>query len=305
MLHLEHDHHFDATPAPLERVRLFELDFVDAVSTAEVADDVMARLGDTSGPGLPAVVTPNVDILCQLSGEQDPSIVSAFREAWWVLPDGQPVVAVSRLAKRPLGARLTGSDLFSDVWDRLIDSDTPAVVVANSDEVAAGLTAQHPKTAVVVPPIFDVTDHDAIEHIAQQVRREAIRLGAPIALSGLSYGKDQLIAAAIDRDWPREQQARPITLCVGASFQMHLGHRRRAPKAVQRLALEWLWRFALEPRRLFHRYFVRDRAFLGLAWRELRRRKPDDADVVRMVSPLNPSIPAPTHRRGTGERPGP
>jgi N-acetylglucosaminyldiphosphoundecaprenol N-acetyl-beta-D-mannosaminyltransferase len=39
---------------------------------------------------------------------------------------------------------------------------------------------------------------------------------------------------------------------------------------VQSIGLEWLWRLAQEPRRLAHRYLVRDRRFLGIAWRQVR-----------------------------------
>jgi len=43
---------------------------------------------------------------------------------------------------------------------------------------------------------------------------------------------------------------------VGALFDFWAGDKPRAPKLVQRLRLEWLYRLALEPRRLFRRYTV-------------------------------------------------
>ena len=54
---------------------------------------------------------------------------------------------------------------------------------------------------------------------------------------------------------------------------MYLGVTPRAPQWVQRWGLEWLYRFTLEPRRLFRRYFVTDAKFLPLVFRELRRER--------------------------------
>ena len=51
---------------------------------------------------------------------------------------------------------------------------------------------------------------------------------------------------------------------------MYTGLKKRAPRLVQRLGLEWFYRFCQEPRRLFGRYFVRDLAFLTIVVRELR-----------------------------------
>ncbi|MBL8595952.1 MAG: WecB/TagA/CpsF family glycosyltransferase, partial [Devosia sp.] len=47
----------------------------------------------------------------------------------------------------------------------------------------------------------------------------------------------------------------------------------RAPLAVQKLGLEWLFRVAQEPRRLWRRYYETNTAYVGLLWRELRERR--------------------------------
>jgi exopolysaccharide biosynthesis WecB/TagA/CpsF family protein len=47
-----------------------------------------------------------------------------------------------------------------------------------------------------------------------------------------------------------------VALCVGASIDFLTGARRRAPQWLQRLNLEWTYRLACEPRRLWRRYLV-------------------------------------------------
>lgn len=51
-------------------------------------------------------------------------------------------------------------------------------------------------------------------------------------------------------------------LCIGAALEFHLGLKRRAPSWLGRFGLEWLWRVALEPKRLGVRYFVTSWGFV-------------------------------------------
>jgi N-acetylglucosaminyldiphosphoundecaprenol N-acetyl-beta-D-mannosaminyltransferase len=50
---------------------------------------------------------------------------------------------------------------------------------------------------------------------------------------------------------------------VGAAFDFHAGLVRQAPRWIQRGGLEWLFRTAIEPRRLWKRYAVNNPAFLA------------------------------------------
>jgi len=60
---------------------------------------------------------------------------------------------------------------------------------------------------------------------------------------------------------------------VGGSFDVYGGKVARAPALVQKLGLEWLFRVAQEPRRLWRRYYETNTAYVGLLWRELRERR--------------------------------
>ena len=60
---------------------------------------------------------------------------------------------------------------------------------------------------------------------------------------------------------------------VGGAFLLYAGVDRRAPKWMRDIALEWVYRFALEPRRLFKRYFVTNTYFCYLFVREFLKRR--------------------------------
>ena len=93
----------------LTRVELFGLDFVDDTSIARVADLVLDSTPDDV-EGHPVIVTPNTDLLLQVTKTPDARIREFFAKAWCVLPDGQPIVWASRILGSQLRFRLTGSD---------------------------------------------------------------------------------------------------------------------------------------------------------------------------------------------------
>jgi N-acetylglucosaminyldiphosphoundecaprenol N-acetyl-beta-D-mannosaminyltransferase len=63
-----------------------------------------------------------------------------------------------------------------------------------------------------------------------------------------------------------------LVVGVGAAFDFHAGAKRRAPVWMRRLGLEWVFRFAAEPRRLGGRYLRTNTAFVLSAARQLARR---------------------------------
>ena len=54
-----------------------------------------------------------------------------------------------------------------------------------------------------------------------------------------------------------------VLIGVGAAFDFHSGRVRQAPRWMQRSGLEWLFRLAVEPRRLWRRYLVNNPLFVG------------------------------------------
>lgn len=253
---------------------MFGLRFTDEASVTPIADAVMADLagrGDpdpASPPGLRGVVTPNVDIVVQLDAHPTPAVAAVYRDARFVLPDGQPLVLLSRLLDTPLRARLTGSDLFAELWARVVAAQLPVLVVAASEELRGRFVAEHPGATVVVAPQLDPTGGAELARFVRDLLGP--HLGeVPLVLLGLGHPRDALMMSEIVVASGGPSEA-PFVCCLGGSAEMYFGLRRRAPEWVQRSSLEWLFRLVQEPRRLAHRYLVRDRRFFALAFGELR-----------------------------------
>jgi N-acetylglucosaminyldiphosphoundecaprenol N-acetyl-beta-D-mannosaminyltransferase len=256
----------EGTPRVRTR-RIFDLDFVDDVDVAATVDRLLApQSGDD---GEPVVFTPNVDTVVRL-GELEPSgVADRLRQSRYVLPDGQPIIWLSRLLGRPLGGRLAGSDLVPPLWHRIVDEGRRAMVVASSPDVGDALRAELPSLAVYVPPVFDEADPEAL---AEVVRASADLVDATdpeYVFLGISYPKQQLLGVALVDHVRGRGRRPPVVLMIGGALNMYVGLVPRAPLWVRRIGAEWLFRFVLEPRRLFRRYFVEDARFLAIAGREL------------------------------------
>lgn len=195
---------------------------------------------------------------------------TALAGARIVLPDGQPIVWVSRLLGGSLAARLPGSTLFPLVWRRIIDEHRRALVIAPSSEVAEGLRRQHAELATFVAPIFDAGDEAAVAGVVADCLHHIECAQPELVFIGLGFPKQELLALGIVKTLTEAGRPVPLFLLLGGSFDMHLGRVRRAPAWMQRAGLEWLYRLSREPRRLWRRYLVTDIAFIALLWAELR-----------------------------------
>ncbi|MEI2697300.1 MAG: WecB/TagA/CpsF family glycosyltransferase [Microthrixaceae bacterium] len=252
---------------------VFGLDFVASDGVTAVADALDAE-ADRREPGWRCVVTPNVDHLVRY--QRFPLEAEVAASATTVLPDGMPIVWASRLLGDPLPARLTGSDLFAEMWPRWTAERTPVVVVAATDDVAAGLASQHPGAAMLVPPLFDESDDESIANLAKAIEDESSRVDARFVVIGVSMPKHHRLAARLERMWSGIDRPTPTVMLLGASAEMHLGATSRAPGWMRRSGLEWLHRLASDPRRMARRYLVDDVAFVGIvfrAWLAERRRR--------------------------------
>jgi N-acetylglucosaminyldiphosphoundecaprenol N-acetyl-beta-D-mannosaminyltransferase len=249
----------------LTRVRLFDLEFVSATMDELVTEIVRHR---PSPDWMPIVVTPNVDELALREREADVVVRRVYASAQYVIPDGMPIVLASRLAGHPLRGRLAGSDLFARLWPRTAGS-IPVLAVAPSEDVRGLLAQGHRDATIVVAPRFATSAPMILERFVDQVIEQTLAHPPRFAFVGLGSPWGYKVIDAILARWPVAAGPPPLCFALGASLEMYTGVTPRAPRLMQRVGLEWFYRFLREPRRLFSRYFVRDAAFLPAMAREV------------------------------------
>lgn len=198
-----------------------------------------------------------------------PDLRDALQRGGLVVPDGVPLVWVGRVRGHHIG-RVCGLDVLPDLCDRGRGQGARHYFYGGGEGVAQQLadrlTARYPGLSVVgaeTPPFRPLT---AEEDEAMVGRLNAARpdyvwvgLGTPKQDLWLAEHRDRLNAAAV--------------MAVGAAFDIIGGFRPRAPYAMQRFGLEWLFRLIQEPRRLAVRYSVVNMRFVRIVATDLVGRR--------------------------------
>jgi len=210
------------------------------------------------------VVTPNVDHLVLY--RDCPAFRAACREAALRLADGMPIVWASRLIGQPLRARAAGSDLFPVLCGMAAVRGHTVFLLGGAagvaDQAAIRLVARFP--GLRIAGVYAPPDRFQHEGEAAEAAVRAVNAARPSVLFvALGTPKQELW---VHRHWSRLDVG--VALCCGAAFDFVAGVQIRAPDWMQRAGLEWLWRLARNPRRLWRRYLVRDAAFLGIFLKE-------------------------------------
>ena len=199
--------------------------------------------------------------------DREPSYGDLLRRSAVNFPDGKSVVWANRLAHRDLdlpGERVYGPDLFADVLSLGRETGLRHYLLGSTPEVLAALESRiralHLGVKLVgseSPPFRDLT---ATERAAQAERIHAS--GAQIVWVGLGTPKQDREVAALAAELPL------VFVAVGAAFDFLAGTKRQAPQWMQRNGLEWTFRLATEPRRLWKRYLFGNARFLLAAGRQ-------------------------------------
>jgi N-acetylglucosaminyldiphosphoundecaprenol N-acetyl-beta-D-mannosaminyltransferase len=136
---------------------LFGLDLISAPSLAKVLDDIMDYQNNPDYEHkLPFVITPNADQIVKLDQPQHHALKEKLRQALFILPYGQPIVWFSRLVRKPLKARLTGSDLFPLLWQRAKQSQQKVLVIVSNETLGLKLKQDYDNIVYYAPPVFEL-----------------------------------------------------------------------------------------------------------------------------------------------------
>lgn len=177
----------------------------------------------------------------------------------WCLADGRPLGWVAGLRRlRPRLRQVRGTDLFLAVVDRGRTTGLTHYLLGGKPETAAALerelAGRFPGARIVgaeSPPFRELS--------AEEVREQSERItrsGADVVWIGLGAPRADHEAARIARELG------VVTLAVGAAFGFIAGTAREAPQWMRRAGLEWLFRLASEPRRLWRRYLFGNARFI-------------------------------------------
>ena len=218
---------------------------VNVPNRAGLLADVEQRLLEKKGF---AIATLNLDHLVKL---QDAEFMRAYRAQDFVTADGNPIVWMSHLAKRPVDL-ITGSDLIYPLAEVALRAKIKIGFIGSTPDAlaraAAKMEADFPGIEIVsriAPPM----GFDPAGDSAEAALRELHDAGAQMVFIALGAPKQEVFAAL-----GRKLMPNMSFVSIGAGLDFIAGTQQRAPEIVQALALEWLWRMLSNPRRLAKRY---------------------------------------------------
>mgnify|MGYP003867176481 CR=1 FL=1 len=239
---------------------------IDRLTLGDAVTRLSSWLADSPRP-CRYVVTPNVDHAVLVQHHE--GLRAAYQDASLVVADGMPVVWASRLLRRPLPERVTGSDLVPALYtsasnERPLRTYLLGAMPGVAERAAKNIAQRWPTVEVVgtYSPPFGF-EHDAAEN--ERILEKIAAVRPDVLIVGVGAPKQELWVHA-----NRDRIDASLAICAGATIDFLAGEKRRAPGWMRRTGLEWLHRCATEPRRLLKRYLRDAAVFPGLLWREWR-----------------------------------
>jgi len=246
----------------LKRERLFGFDFVSSKNFDKIIIEIENY--DHKSIFLPIISTPNIDQIVKL--DRDPKLKEMICNSFLILPDGQPIIWLSRLFNKKLLSRLTGSDLFPIFWDRVLKKGDKIVLIVPTTTVKNRLELENTQAIFYVTPYFEIDDN-IYKSIVKDIDR-VIKENSPryVIIALPFYKRERLCQSLLDKD-----NKDTIYILLGASLEFYTNIKQRAPIWIQKIGLEWFHRFLHEPKRLFRRYFIDSWYIIIVIYKEVRK----------------------------------
>ena len=218
-----------------------------------------------------------------MTGVLDPINARRLNGLDLVVPDGQPVRwALNWLHGQRLNDRVYGPNLTLKILRACEERGLTVYLYGSKQEVIENLVANlksrfpHLRIAGYEPSKFCRLSKLEQAELVTRIKKT----GAHVLILGLGCPRQEI--------WAHEYRnllEMPI-LAVGAAFDFFAGNFPQAPKIMQDNGLEWLFRFAQEPKRLWHRYIILNPLYLWNIFQQCSRlkdfspRMPDGSEKI-------------------------
>jgi N-acetylglucosaminyldiphosphoundecaprenol N-acetyl-beta-D-mannosaminyltransferase len=231
---------------------------LQSVTQAEALSLVRSWLDTPAGQH--SIYTPNPEILW--NARRDEAVRQALLAGDLLVPDGIGIVLAARLQGEKEVHRLPGIELAEAIIRQL--QPRLFLLGARPGVARRAGTKMEEWGAEVVGARHGYFSASEVDQVAREVNQSH----AQILLVALGSPRQEAFLGVM-----RSRLRVPVTMVVGGAFDVWAGDKRRAPRLVRQLGIEWVWRTLHEPRRL-----LRLVALVGFVWTMAFRRGHNDAD---------------------------
>lgn len=202
-----------------------------------------------------------------MSSREDPELAAALVRSSLNVPDGQPLVWAINALGHPMTDRVYGPELMARACARAVETGHRFYLYGGRNQgalvqLALNLRQRHPGVKIVggySPPHRPLSEEERVA-IASEINNAH----ADVVWVGIGVPKQE--------KWMAQMHHRleaPVLVGVGAAFDFHAGLVPQAPPWIQDSGLEWAYRLAHEPRRLWRRYLRYNPRFVTAFARQL------------------------------------
>ncbi len=196
-----------------------------------------------------------------MASSEDPELRAALQRSSLNVPDGQPLVWAINSLGHPLDGRVYGPELMSQAFAHGSEVGHRFYLYGGHNQgalvqLALNLRRRHPGVRIVggYSPPHRLLDEEERQAIAEEINRSR----ADVVWVGIGVPKQEKWMAQM-----RPLLEAPLLVGVGAAFDFHAGLVPQAPTWLQQAGLEWAYRLAREPRRLWRRYLRYNPRFMA------------------------------------------
>lgn len=212
----------------------------------------------------PASMLAFVNAACFNEKVENPQYARALEAAERLLPDGIGVKLGARFKNVSLVANVNGTDMFPRLCERAVEHDLGIFLLGARpgvpEAVADAMTTRFPGLRIAG------TQHGYYDPAEEEAVIDRINAsGADILLVAFGVPRQEMWLAA-----HRDRLDVGLLQGVGGLFDFYSGRIPRAPLWMREIGLEWGWRLAQEPSRMWRRYVVGNPVFLVRAWKDAR-----------------------------------
>ncbi|MBC1521339.1 WecB/TagA/CpsF family glycosyltransferase [Listeria aquatica] len=198
---------------------------------------------------------------------RDEKLRAIINESPIVNADGQSIIWAARFLGHDIPERVTGIDLFQALIQHAEKKGLRPYYFGATEEVVQQVVKKHRE----MYPMLDIAgyrngyfkDWESFQ-IAEEIKASQ----ADLLFVAFSSPKKEFWI-----DAHKDIMQVPFVMGVGGSFDIVAGKTKRAPKWIQKIGMEWFYRFLQEPVRMFERYVVGNFHFVKLVLREKRKQK--------------------------------
>lgn len=219
----------------LQKIKMFGLELVNG--DVQLVVDEMFEYLSSDEKDLKLIFTPNNEIL--VKANKDKAFLDVLSKAWLNLPDSTGVYMASRLLSPvSLRRRITGVDTTVRFLE--MNRKYKVFLLGGANGVAKEVEKLYPDSVIVGTSAVSA-DPSNDTKLVNRINKS----GAEVLFVAFGAPKQEFW---LDRNYSELKNVK-IAMGVGGTFDFITGKQKRAPSVMRKLGLEWLWRFAHDPKR--------------------------------------------------------